>query len=81
MARRKGDTWFLAVINGPSQRTVTVPLTFLGKGKRRAMIVRDHRTEPAAVAVEQGVAAQASDMMKLDLRPGGGFIARFEVSK
>jgi alpha-glucosidase len=81
MARRKGATWFLAAINGPTGRTVRVPLAFLGKGQRRAMIVNDHATDPAAVQVERDSPARASDALTLKLRPGGGFIARFEVVK
>ena len=81
MARRKGNTWFLAAINGPTARTARVPLTFLGKGQRRAMIVNDHASDPAAVQVERDAPARASDTLTLKLRPGGGFIARFEVMK
>ena len=81
MARRKGTTWFLAAINGPTGRTVRVPLTFLGKGQRRAMIVNDDATNPAAVRVERDAPARPSDALTLKLRPGGGVIARFEVVK
>jgi alpha-glucosidase len=81
MARRKGQTWFLAAINGPTGRTVRVPLTFLGTGQRRAMIVNDHASNPAAVQIERDAPARASDALTLKLRPGGGFIARFEVVK
>ena len=64
---------------GPTGRTVRVPLTFLGKGNRRAMIVNDHVTDPAAVQVERDAPAKASDTLTLKLRPGGGFIARFDA--
>jgi alpha-glucosidase len=79
MARRKGNTWFLAAINGPTGRTVRVPLTFLGKGPRRALIVNDHPSDSAAVQVERDAPAKASDTLTLKLRPGGGFIARFDA--
>jgi alpha-glucosidase len=79
MARRKGNTWFLAAINGPTGRTVRVPLTFLGKGPRRALIVNDHPSDSAAVRVERDAPAKASDTLTLKLRPGGGFIARFDA--
>ena len=81
MARRKGQTWFLAAINGPTARTVRVPLTFLGQGQRRAMIINDHATNSAALQIERDASARASDALTLKLRPGGGFIARFEVVK
>jgi alpha-glucosidase len=78
MARRKGDTWFLAVINGPEARSFDVPLSFLGEGKRRALLVRDHESQDTAVQVQRDAPAGSSDTMKLQLRPGGGFIARFD---
>jgi alpha-glucosidase len=35
LTRRKGDTWFLAVNNGPVARTVRADLAFLGHGSPR----------------------------------------------
>ena len=32
-ARRSGTTWFVAAMNGPTARTVKVPLSFLPKGE------------------------------------------------
>jgi alpha-glucosidase len=75
-ARRRGDTWFLAVVNGPAARTIRVPLTFLGGGAYQALLVRDHSTDPAAVRVEDG-AARRGEVVTIDLRDGGGFIARY----
>ncbi len=40
-ARRKGNTWFVAVNNGPVGKTVKVDLTFLGPGSYQAMLIRD----------------------------------------
>jgi len=41
-ARRSGDKWFLAAMNGPEARTITVDLSFLGRGNRHsATLVRD----------------------------------------
>ena len=75
-ARRSGDTWFLAVLNGPSARTIQVPLSFLGQGEHRAMVIRDHKTDPAAVQLEN-TSARRSDALAIELSSGGGFIARF----
>ena len=75
-ARRSGDTWFLAVLNGPSARTIQVPLSFLGRGEHRAMVIRDHKTDPAAVQIEN-TTARRSDALAIELSSGGGFIARF----
>jgi alpha-glucosidase len=75
-ARRRGNNWFLAIINGPDSRTLDVPLSFLARGDYRALIVRDHKDDSAAVQVEK-TTARRSDSFKVELSNGGGFIARF----
>jgi alpha-glucosidase len=77
-ARRSGGKWFLAIINGPAQRTIKVPLTFLRGGARQAFIVRDDPNESAAVKLEN-TTVQPKDALTVDLVSGGGFIARFEA--
>jgi alpha-glucosidase len=76
-ARRHGTRWFLAVMNGATQRTVRLPLSFLGRGKYQSMLVSDQPDEAAAVRIEQS-AATASDQLAIQLRSGGGFIGRFD---
>ncbi len=65
-ARRKGDTWFLAVSNGPVARVVRVDLSFLGAGTYVATLIRD-TGEASAVKIEH-MTAQASDPLYVDLR-------------
>ena len=52
-----------------------MPLSFLGKGSHAALLVRDEADEPAAVRVEH-VTVRREDALKIDLRAGGGFVAR-----
>jgi alpha-glucosidase len=75
-ARRSGDRWFLGVLNGKEPRTLRVPLSFLGKGRYHATLVRDDRVNGAAVQLEQPEVT-ARDYVDLSLRDGGGFVARF----
>jgi alpha-glucosidase len=75
-ARRTGDTWFLAIINGPTARTVRIPLSFLAQGEYHALLIRDDKTDPAAVRIEN-VALQRNSSLALELNSGGGFIGRF----
>jgi alpha-glucosidase len=75
-ARRSGETWFLALLNGPAARTVRVPLSFLGKGKYSALVVRDREGDAEAVKVEE-TTARRGDTLAIKLSAGGGFIARF----
>ena len=75
-ARRRGNTWFLAILNGANEKSIKVPLTFLGKGRWRALMARDSAEDAAAVKIENaGYESGAS--LAIDLRAGGGFIARF----
>lgn len=75
-ARRSGDTWFLAILNGPAAKTVEIPLSFLGQGEYRAMLMRDDKDNDAALQIENET-LNGKDMLSADLRAGGGFIARF----
>jgi alpha-glucosidase len=78
-ARRKGDTWFLAILNGPSARTLRVPLSFLAAGKYQGLVMRDDPAEAAALATSRPTTNQ-DETMTIELRPAGGFIARFTRS-
>jgi alpha-glucosidase len=77
-ARRKGSTWFLAVMNGSTARTVKIPLAFLGVGKRQATLARDLKDEAAALTIENKFMSW-NDTLTIELRAGGGFIGRFNV--
>jgi len=75
-ARRHGEAWFLAIMNGPNPRNVSIPLSFLGRDKYESMLVRDDPGNPAAVRIEKTTLYQR-DSIKIDMRGGGGFIAKF----
>jgi len=74
-ARRNGSTWFLAIMNGATARTVKIPLAFLGGGKYQAMLARDQKDEAAAITIEN-ISVSRSDSLTVEMRAGGGFIAR-----
>ena len=76
-ARRRGNVWFLAIMNGPAARKITVPLAFLPHGESQATIVRDVVEDAAALKIEQ-VRVNANSSLEIDMRAGGGFIARFD---
>lgn len=73
MARRSGDRWFVAAVNGASGRTVRVDPKFLGSGSYTATIVRDVDAEAAAVRVEK-MHVRSMTPLTFDVRPGGGFV-------
>jgi alpha-glucosidase len=74
-ARRKGDVWFLAIVNGPAARTLNVPLSFLG-GNCQAVLVRDSKEGPAAVDIQKA-SLGPRDSVSISLEAGGGFIGKF----
>jgi alpha-glucosidase len=75
-ARRHGRDWFLAILNGTGSRMLRIAPAFLGAGRYSSLVVRDDPDNAAAVRVERGD-ARAQDTFTIDLRDGGGFIARF----
>ncbi len=75
-ARRKGTTWFLAVMCGPGAKTIQVPLSFLGAGQYRSTLVRDAAPDGSTVNVESVTQTQ-KDTITLELRAGGGFVGQF----
>ena len=79
-ARRKENTWFLAVMNGLQPKTLHVPLSFLGQGEYKAVLVRDNQTDDAAVEMEN-TTRKRSDSLDISLRAGGGLLARFSPTK
>jgi alpha-glucosidase len=79
-ARRKGPDWFIAVLNGPSARTLKLDLKFLGVATYRATLVRDDPDNAAAERIERTTLSRQGSLT-IDLRPGGGFVARFAPVK
>ena len=76
MARRSGQDWFIGGLTDSTPRTETVDLSFLKKGQWRLRLWKD--------AGDSGVNAEhldmderlvkASDRVKIDLVPAGGFV-------
>ena len=74
-ARRSGRTWFVAVLNGPAARNVTIDLSFLPAGAYDAIVGRDRSDAAGAIAMERSTITSGGSL-SVDLRAGGGFIAR-----
>jgi alpha-glucosidase len=74
-ARRKGEDWFIAALNGPEARTLRVDLKFLRAGSYAATLVRDDPENPATERIERTTLTRQGSIA-ITLRPGGGFIGR-----
>src|SRR6266550_2341208 len=79
-ARRKGNTWFLAVMCGPQAKTISVPLSFLGDGQYRSVQVHDSPADNTKVEIENSI-HERNDSLTIELQAGGGFLGRFSKSQ
>ena len=79
-ARRKGNTWFLAIMCGPQAKTIRVPLSFLGEAQYNGVLVHDSPTDDAKLEIEKST-HKRSNSLTIELRAGGGFLARFSESQ
>jgi alpha-glucosidase len=64
-------------LNGKEAKSAKMRLSFLGAGNHPAVIIRDKLDDPAAVGIEKK-AVTAGDVLVVEMRPGGGFIARLD---
>ena len=79
-AQRKGTTWFLSIINGPGQKTVKIPLSFLKSGTYNTLVLHDDEDNQASVIVINSTADQ-NDEVSINLGAGGGFMTKFTLKQ
>jgi alpha-glucosidase len=70
IARRNCADWFVGAMTNEAERTVTVPLEFLGDGRFAATIYSDGDTPTALTITQKTVGRQ--DVVELRLAPSGG---------
>ena len=75
-ARRRGDTWFLAALNGLHEaRTIQVDLSFL-KGAYKLFCMKDDPAKQAGAVMENSMVSQK--ILTINLNSEGGFVGRFD---
>jgi alpha-glucosidase len=74
MARRSGNRWFIAVMNGADATSLDLPLDFLGKGEWNAAELFEAKDKPDAWD-RQSAKLTKTDHLKMQLSPRGGFVA------
>lgn len=72
-ARRNGDQWFVGVLNGADPATLTVPLTFLGPGSRKASSFEDVEEKPHSIK-RSDFSVTAATSLQVKLLPRGGYV-------
>ena len=75
-ARRTGEMWFLAAINGAEAKFAKIPLSFLGPGDYTILELTDDPANRDSIQLTQK-RISARDSVNLELTPGGGYVARF----
>lgn len=77
LARRKGDVWYVSVLNGEESRTFTCPLDFLPKGSYQVEMACDAPGNRKQIVLKS-FRTRAGKQVKTDLMPGGGWVMRIE---
>lgn len=80
LARRKGDVWYLTVLNGETARTFDAKLDFLPKGKYQMEIASDAPGNRKLIEVKKSK-MRSGQRIKEELMSGGGFVARIYLRK
>lgn len=80
LARRKGDTWYLIVMNGEAAFDGQVKLDFLPRGSYSMTIAEDKEGDYRQIAVNHAK-AKAGQRLHLRLLPGGAYLAKIEKRK
>ena len=75
LARRHGDEWWVAILNGADPRTLTLPLRFLGDGHWTLDALEDAAPDRRTLTRRQSTHT-AADTLTLPLLPGGGALLR-----
>jgi alpha-glucosidase len=76
MARRSGDRWYLAAMNGDDAIELQTPLAFLGAGTWTLQRFADNtESDDYQAIVESKDTVDAQTVLSLSLKPAGGFAA------
>ncbi len=74
MARRKGNTWYVAAIEGEKKtQNLSLPLSFLSKGSYTLNLISDNTTGKGFVNSQKQITSV--DKINIKVMPKGGFVA------
>ena len=75
LARRKGDVWYLPVLNGEDARILDIKIDFLPKGNYMMEIATDSPDNRKQIEIKK-IKIKSGQRLKENLMSGGGFVAR-----
>jgi len=83
IARKKGDTWFVGAMSNWTPREITIDFSFLGTGNYQAVVFKDgiNADRDATDYKKEVIKVNSGDKIKIELAPGGGWVARIEKLK
>ncbi len=82
VARRKGDTWYVAAMTDWTARKLEAPLSFLAPGEYTATVVADgvNADRYAADYKIESRTVNPRESLVIELAPGGGYVSRLTRS-
>jgi alpha-glucosidase len=83
IARRSGEEWFVGAITNRAGRTIDLPTDFLQPGKYTIEYIEDGMNANSRAEDYKLVNRELNtgETLKLNLAPGGGWVARIELKK
>jgi len=80
IARKKGETWFVGAMSNWTPRELTLDFSFLGVGSYQAEVFKDgvNADREGTDYKKEVIKISATDKVKIQLAPGGGWAARIE---
>jgi len=74
IARRSGDTWFIGSMTNSEERTLQIPLDFLGTGEYTAHNFKDMENDVTNL-IREKQKLNNKEKIKIHMQPGGGFVS------
>lgn len=83
IARKKGETWFVGAMSDWTPRELELDFSFLGAGTYQATVFKDgiNAERDATDYKKEVIKISSGDKLKIQLAPGGGWVARIEKLK
>jgi alpha-glucosidase len=80
IARRSGDTWYVGAMTDWDARSLELNLSFLGNGSYTMKVWKDgvNADRNASDFAQEEITVTSSSKVKVDMAPGGGWVAIIE---
>jgi alpha-glucosidase len=76
LARRSGNDWYLAILNGDKSKELTITTNFLKEGKWDLFVAKDDAEKQKNILTERRT-VDAGESLNIHLNSNGGYVAQF----